>query len=116
MTTPDEKNEGSNQPDRDALIAECVEGMDEIDAARRVLNGKAGKFRERLNDAGIQVRAFEFSRKLNKMEVEARGSYLADLKISMAAMGIGEQGNFFQAGPDESEDAAAEANDSATGE
>jgi len=95
MTENDTTRDGSNQPDRDALIVECTEKMNDIEERRKELNSDAADCRLRLTDAGIQVKAFEFSRKLGKMEVEARDSYLDDLQISMMAQGIAVQGNFF---------------------
>lgn len=89
--------EGGNVADTKALINECRTAMNEIAEQRKELNEQAADIRERLRDAGIQVKAFEFSRRLYNMEIEARASYLDDLHVSMEAMGIGEHGDFFQA-------------------
>lgn len=88
-------NKDHNVGDLKKLIAGCTQQMNGIDAERKELNERANDIREKLRNSGIQVAAFDFSRKLDKMETEARDDYLDSLRINMEAMGIGGQGTLF---------------------
>lgn len=87
---------GHNIGDVTKIIRECAAAMNDIDNKRAELNEEAGDIRTRLKDAGVQTKAFDYARRLYKMEQEARGSYMDDLRLSMEALGMGEQGDFFQ--------------------
>lgn len=87
--------EGGNIADTNKLVRECAKAMDEIDEARKDLNEQAGDIRERLRDAGLNVKAFNDIRELMALEEEVRNSYLDARRVYMEALGDGEQGNMF---------------------
>lgn len=93
--TSESANREHNVADIKKLIADCAREMNGIDDERKELNERAGDIREKLRDSGVQVAAFNFSRKLDKMEAEARDEYLDSLRINMESMGIGGQGTLF---------------------
>ena len=88
-------NKEHNVADIKKLVRDCASEMNRIDEERKELNEQAGDIRQRLKDAGVQVAAFNFSRRLDKMEAEARNEYLDSLRINMESMGIGSQGTLF---------------------
>lgn len=88
-------NKDHNVGDLKKLISDCARQMDEIDDERAELNERAGDIRERLRNSGVQVPAFNFARKLKKMEAEARNEYLDSLRVNMEGMAIGGQGEMF---------------------
>ncbi len=89
-------NKDHNVADLNKLIAECRDGMIEINAERKELNGRAGDIRERLRNSGVQIAAFNFALKLHDMESEARNDYIDSLRLNMEAMSIGSQGLLFE--------------------
>ena len=96
MTNPTEgANKDHNVADIKTLIRDCASEMNDIDDERKELNERAGEIRKRLKDSGVQIEAFQFARKLDKMEPEARDDYLDSLRINMESMGIGGQGTLF---------------------
>lgn len=91
----DSANKDHNVGDLKKMIAGCAGQMNEIDDERKDLNERAGDIREKLRNSGVQVAAFNFARRLDKMDAEARGEYLDSLRINMESMGIGGQGTLF---------------------
>lgn len=93
--TSESANKEHNVGDLKKLISDCTREMNGIDDERSELNERAGDIRTKLRDSGIQVEAFNFSRKLHKMDTEARDEYLDSLRLNMEGMGIGGQGTLF---------------------
>ena len=81
--------------ERTKIIQESAAGMKAINAERAELNERAGDIRERLRDAGIDVKSFMVALKLEAMESDDRATYLDNLREHMAALSIGEQGSLF---------------------
>ena len=81
--------------ERTKIIQESAAGMKAINAERAELNERAGDIRERLRDAGIDVKSFMVALKLEEMESDDRATYLDNLREHMAALSIGEQGSLF---------------------
>lgn len=77
------------------LIRECASDMVEIKEARKDLNERAGEIRQRLKEAGVQTKAFDFAVRLREMEQEARDDYLDSLRVNFEALSIGQQGEMF---------------------
>lgn len=77
--------------DRSVIIQECAASMRRIQDERATLNEDAGGIRQRLKDAGIDVKSFMAALRLSDMEdAEARDTFLDGLRESAAALGIGE--------------------------
>jgi uncharacterized protein (UPF0335 family) len=82
----------------DDIRRECAVRMREINSERKDLNEDATAIRERLRDNGIDVKGFMAALRLADMEdVPARDTYLDELRLSMSALGLGQQGDLFQA-------------------
>lgn len=85
----------SNMKARNEIQRECAQRMREIKAERKDLNEDAAAIRERLQEAGINVKAFEAALRLADAEdTAARDDYLDGLRESLEALGVGEQGDF----------------------
>lgn len=95
MGSAESGNSGHNVADLNKLITECAEQMLDIKAQRKELNEQAADVRERLRDAGVQTKPFEFALKLKEMEREGRNEYLDNLRLSFDALGIGSQHEMF---------------------
>ena len=80
-----------------ALVAECAEEMVDIQEMRRSLNEKAAKIRERLDEAGVKPKAFDYALRLRDMEAEAKAEYMESLQNCFDALDIGAQLNFLDA-------------------
>jgi hypothetical protein len=91
----DQPNYVSNSEARTVIIQECAQGMKAIGNERAELNERAADIRERLRDAGIDVKSFMVALKLEAMEADDRTTYLENLREHMAALHIGEQGSLF---------------------
>ena len=89
-------NQGHNVNDLKKVIRECAKEMGEIKGERAELNERAGEIRERLRNAGVQTKAFDFACKVREMEQEARDDYLDSLRINFDALGVGAQSEMFQ--------------------
>lgn len=94
-------NEPAKTSNRNALIQECAQDMLEIKRQRAELNEQAADIRERLRDAGVQTRAFDYALRVQQMEQEARDEYMDSLRESFGALGIGGQLNFLDAAESE---------------
>lgn len=80
---------------RRTIILGCTTEMKAIIAERVSLNERAGDIRQRLKDAGIDVKSWMVAIKLEEMGRDDRDAYLTNLAEHMSALGIGEQGNLF---------------------
>lgn len=89
-------NTGHNVNDLKKVIRECAKAMGEIKSERAEINERAGDIRERLRNAGVQTKAFDFACKVQEMEQEARDDYLDSLRINFDALGAGAQSEMFQ--------------------
>ncbi len=89
-------NQGHNVNDLKKVIRECAKEMGEIKGERAELNERAGEIRERLRNAGVQTKAFDFACKVREMEQEARDDYLDSLRINFDALGVGAQTEMFK--------------------
>ena len=88
-------NKDHNVKDLNKLILDCAKEMIEIKSERQGLNERAGEIRKRLRDSGVETKAFEFAVRVSEMEQESRDNYVDWLKVSFAALGVGEQGSLF---------------------
>lgn len=89
---------------------ECAKEMRRINSARKDLNEDAAGVRERLNDNGINVKAFMAALRVSDMEdVTARNNYLDELADSLKDLGMGEQLDFIA--HDEAQAAPSEVNE-----
>lgn len=89
---------GHNSGERAKIMQECAEEMREIKAARSELNERASEVRERLENAGIHVKAFEAMLRITDMDDQAaQDSYLDGLREAAAALQPGENGELFPA-------------------
>ncbi len=94
-------NKGHNVGDLNKLIRESANLMSEIKDERVALNERAGEIRQRLTDAGVQTKAFDFACKVYEMEQEVRDEYLDSLRINFDALDVGAQSDMFKAVADE---------------
>ena len=80
---------------RARISMECATEMKAILAERGTLNERAGDIRQRLKDAGMDVKSWMVAIRLEAMGQDDRDAYLTNLQEHMAALGIGEQGSLF---------------------
>lgn len=98
---------GHNSEGMKKIICECAGIALSIQEERKRLNEQMGDIRQRLRDAGVQTRAFDFACKVRQMESEAQGEYLDSLRINFDALQIGGQGEMFLATVGEAQDGDA---------
>lgn len=91
----DGPTKGHNVGDTQKLIRNCAQEMTRIKNERRALNEEASDIRQRLREAEVQPKAFEFALRLYDQDQEVRDEYLDQLRVNFEALGIGGQGDLF---------------------
>ena len=99
-------NAGHNVAGLKKIIRECAQQMRAIKAQRAELNEEAATIRERLKNAGVQTKAFEYALKVADMEAEAQASYTDSLRLAAEALSIGEQLDWVKAVHEKQQQAA----------
>jgi hypothetical protein len=86
---------GHNSGERAKIMQECAEQMRGIKAERKELNDRAGEIRKRLEDAGINVKAWEAMLRIADMDDQAaRDSYVDGLQEAYSALAPGQTLDF----------------------
>jgi uncharacterized protein (UPF0335 family) len=82
---------GHNSAARDRVQRECDAEMRDIETARAGLNEQAGEIRQRLRDAGVDVKVWMNVRKIKNIEDDTeREAYIDNFKESWKALKVGE--------------------------
>ena len=103
--TDDEAPVEHNSKARKQIIRECADEMRGIKAQRKELSEQASDIRERLRNAGIDVKSFEAALRLVDMDdSEARNVFMDGLSEAWEAIGIGGQLDWIDAAEKAEED------------
>lgn len=90
-----ETNNGANATELKRIVAEADSELSSVEAQIEELKTQRKEIRARVKGAGMNLKEFDFSRKMRDLDAEDRTEKLDAIRLCFEALGVGEQGQLF---------------------